>query len=75
MEEDYDRPVEAPPALLADLRRRAETMDTDELTEYAMRKGLKPPAEPAGYEDWEIVVAFEDEGGRGPGELWWATAE
>ncbi|MCD0445658.1 hypothetical protein LO763_18795 [Glycomyces sp. A-F 0318] len=69
-EAEPHRPVQAAPEVLADLRAKADELDTRELTRLALGLGLAPPQEPAGYQGWEIVVAYPDED-FGTGVLYW----
>lgn len=72
----YDRPVEASPEVLADLRHRFDTdLDSRELGDYARTIGLEPPAEPAGYQRWDIVEKYPDEDYDNGVLYWWGPEE
>jgi hypothetical protein len=72
----YDRPVEADAEVLAELRHRYETdLDSRELGDYARTLGVVPPAEPAGYQRWDIVEKFPDEDYDHGVLYWWGPEE
>ncbi|GLZ78552.1 hypothetical protein Afil01_33590 [Actinorhabdospora filicis] len=69
----YDRPLEAPPEVLADLMIKADELDTRALTRHVLDLGLTPPTEPAGYRGWEVVLAgTENDEDDYDMALWWS---
>lgn len=75
MTEEPHRPVQASADVLADLWERVDQLDTRDLTAYALERGLTPPAEPEGYQGWEIVIAYPDRDYDNGVLYWWGPEE
>lgn len=74
-EAEPHRPVETSAEVMADLWSKVDEMDTRDFTAYALGLGLTPPAEPAGYKGWEVVIAYPNNDFDNGVLYWWGPEE
>src|ERR1044071_6365564 len=68
---DYDAAVEGTPEQLAELRRRLDDdLDSRTVVAFAATLGVLPPAQPEGWQGWEIVDTFANEDYDNPIMYW-----